>query len=70
MTNDRFEWDERKAAQNERRHGIPFEIGEQVFDDRLHQTRIDRSHSNGEIRYITIGETWFGDGVLPKNRTI
>ena len=61
VVNDRFELDERKAAQNERKHGIPFEIAEQVFDDSLHATRIDRAHSIAEDRYITIGETWVGD---------
>jgi len=61
VVNDRFEWDERKAAQNERKHRIPFEIAEQVFDDELHATRIaalaarEDSQGYGEAR--TPGES-------------
>jgi uncharacterized DUF497 family protein len=28
-----FEWDERKAAANEAKHGVPFAFGARVFDD-------------------------------------
>jgi hypothetical protein len=45
VVNYRFEWDERKAAQNERKHGIPFEIAERVFDDPLHARNKNRSFS-------------------------
>ncbi|MGH9421934.1 MAG: BrnT family toxin, partial [Thermoanaerobaculia bacterium] len=38
-----------------------FKLAEQIFDDPLHATRIDARHSNDEDRYITIGETWWGE---------
>ena len=33
MKDDRFEWDDEKAAKNERRHGVTFERARKVFDD-------------------------------------
>ena len=50
-----FEWDAEKAAENLRRHGIPFEEAETVFDDPLSQTLLDPDHSEGEERYLEIG---------------
>jgi len=61
VIDDRFEWDKQKAAQNEKKHGVSFDLAEEVFDDPLHATRVSRSHSEGEVRYITIGETWSGE---------
>jgi len=61
VISDRFEWDDEKAAQNYKKHGIPFEIAEEVFDDPLQITIRDRFHSDDEDRYVIIGETWFGD---------
>ncbi len=33
MRDDRFEWDDGKAASNLRKHGISFEDAKSVFDD-------------------------------------
>ena len=33
MRDDKFEWDDRKAARNERNHGITFEVARLAFDD-------------------------------------
>jgi uncharacterized DUF497 family protein len=33
MRDDEFEWDNRKAKRNERRHGVTFELARLVFDD-------------------------------------
>jgi uncharacterized DUF497 family protein len=57
----RFEWDDWKAAQNEKNHGIPFYVAEEVFDDPLQITIRDRFHSAAADRYVIIGETLFGD---------
>jgi hypothetical protein len=49
-----FEWDEKKAAANEKKHGIPFAIAAQVFlDERRIEWADDRNY--GERRNITIG---------------
>jgi uncharacterized protein len=50
-----FEWDPVKAADNLRKHGVPFEYATRVFLD-LH--RLDRADSRriyGEERRITLG---------------
>ncbi|MFZ4380973.1 MAG: BrnT family toxin [Sandarakinorhabdus sp.] len=49
-----FEWDAAKAAQNERKHGVAFELATQVFADPLHITRQDRIE-NYELRWQTVG---------------
>ena len=54
MTDLRFEWDEAKNRSNQRKHGISFEQGSQVFRDPLHRTRQDRIES-GKERCQTIG---------------
>jgi len=50
-----FEWDEDKAAANERKHGVPFTEAETVFADPLALTGYDPDHSDEEDRYITMG---------------
>ena len=51
----RFEWDEVKAAENYRKHGVRFEEGATVFHDPLSITIDDPDHSTDEQRYIDIG---------------
>jgi len=50
----RFEWDDRKAASNFRKHGIRFTAALQVFRDPLAVTVQDRVQCN-EPRWQTIG---------------
>ena len=50
-----FEWDERKAAGNLRKHGVSFEEGATVFGDILSITIPDPAHSVGEQRFLTVG---------------
>ena len=50
-----FEWDERKAATNKRKHGISFHEAATVFGDPLAITFPDPDHSEGEQRCITFG---------------
>jgi len=50
-----FEWDELKAADNYRKHGVRFEEGATIFHDPLSITIDDPDHSTDEQRYIDIG---------------
>ena len=49
-----FEWDDKKAEINYRKHGIRFEEAALVFDDPLAVSKQDRFES-GEQRWQTIG---------------
>lgn len=50
-----FEWDDAKAAANERKHGVPFAEAMTVFGDPLALTGYDPAHSDDEDRYLTMG---------------
>lgn len=52
-----FEWDENKARQNIRKHGVSFEEASTVFADTLARTIYDPLHSDEEDRFITLGES-------------
>jgi len=51
----RFEWDERKAAGNLRKHRVSFEEAESVFLDDEALLIPDEEHSGGEKRFIIMG---------------
>ena len=55
MPDLRFEWDRRKNAQNERKHGVSFEEAETVFLDERALLLDDPDHSNGEDRFVLLG---------------
>ena len=50
-----FVWDARKAAANERKHGVSFREGTTVFDDPLSVAIPDPDHSAGEQRFLLLG---------------
>lgn len=51
-----FEWDQKKAESNLRKHGVSFEEASTVFGDTLSRTIYDPSHSSfREQRFVTIG---------------
>jgi hypothetical protein len=50
-----FEWDGRKAAANERKHGVSFDEAMTVFADWESITIPDPDHSIGEERFLVIG---------------
>lgn len=50
-----FEWDERKAQNNLKKHSVPFEEATAVFGDPLSLTIPDPLHSRFEDRFVTIG---------------
>jgi uncharacterized DUF497 family protein len=52
-----FEWDEKKAASNARKHGVTFAEAAMVFGDPLAITFGDPDHSGEEERFITIGQS-------------
>jgi uncharacterized protein len=51
----RFEWHDKKAIANKRKHGIAFEEASTVFGDSYSMTIYDPAHSVTEERFITIG---------------
>ena len=53
----RIEWDPKKAASNEIKHGVSFEEAKSVFEDPLFVDFYDPQHSINEHRYIIIGES-------------
>lgn len=52
-----FEWDERKAQQNLRKHRVSFEEAATIFGDPLSLTVDDPLHSDEENRFVTIGQS-------------
>ena len=50
----RFEWNEKKNRENQKKHSVSFELAQQVFDDPLALSRLDRVE-NGEQRWQTLG---------------
>ena len=51
----RFEWDERKATVNRRKHGVSFEEARTVFFDEDALLRPDEDHSEDEGRFVLLG---------------
>ena len=56
----RCEWDERKNAANQRKHGVSFEEAAGVFDDPLALSKLDPRRD--DERWITLGLA--GDRIL------
>ena len=56
----RVEWDEQKNRTNRRKHGVGFELAQEVFDDPLALSKLDRVEA-GEERWHTLGMV---DGVV------
>ena len=57
-----FEWDERKNAQNQRKHGVSFSLAQQAFLDPCRVVARDLKHSASEERFYCIGKA--GEGIL------
>ena len=51
----KFEWDNKKAEANLKKHQIAFEEAASIFGDPLAITYSDPDHSVGERRYVTFG---------------
>jgi hypothetical protein len=54
-----FEWNEKKASANARKHGVTFHEAATVFGDPLAITFADLDHSIDEQRYLTFGVSRF-----------
>ena len=50
-----FEWDPEKAAANVRRRRVSFSEAATVLEDPLSTTFPDEAHSEGEMRFVTVG---------------
>ncbi len=50
-----FEWDADKAAANLEKHGVTFAEAMTLFGDPLELTITDPDHSEGELRFLSIG---------------
>jgi hypothetical protein len=55
MDDDAFEWDEAKAADNYRNHGVTFEQAKRVFADPFAVERLDDREDYGEDRFNILG---------------
>ena len=55
MIDERFQWDDRKAAANRKKHGISFREATGVFDDPLAAIVSDSNRSRDEYRYVVYG---------------
>ena len=51
----RFEWDDAKNAENQRKHGITFEEASSVFSDDFALLLDDPDHSEAEDRFLLLG---------------
>ena len=55
MSSIAFEWDERKNAENQRKHGVSFEEAQSVFLDEQAGQFFDEPHSCSEDRFLMLG---------------
>ena len=59
-----FEWNDRKASANLKKHGVSFREAASVFGDSLAITFDDPDHSIDEVRFLTFGITRTGKMVI------
>lgn len=55
MSKIKFEWDEKKASTNLKKHGVSFEEARTVFFDERARLIDDLDHSYEEERFIILG---------------
>lgn len=55
-----FEWDEAKALENERKHGVTFQEASTSFGDERSLTISDPDHSESEDRFVLLGVSYAG----------
>ena len=59
-----FEWHERKARENLKRHHVSFDQAKSVFSDPFLLTFPDERHSQHEERFINISRSSKGDVLI------
>ncbi len=62
MALTKFEWEEKKNNENQKKHGISFEIAQYAFADAKRIIAEDLSHSDKEKRYYCFGKV--NDGII------
>ena len=62
MSDSGFEWDHKKDAENQQKHGVGFSLAQYAFADVKRVIAEDVSHSADEKRYYCFGEV--GGGIL------
>lgn len=55
MSTLHFEWDDRKATANVRKHGVSFDEAKSVFVDERAKLINDPDHSEDEDRFVLLG---------------
>jgi uncharacterized DUF497 family protein len=55
MSDDAFEWDKAKAADNYKSHGVTFEQATRAFADSFAVERLDDRENYGEVRFNILG---------------
>ena len=55
MFDGKFQWDDRKAAENHAKHAITFEMAREVFDDPFAVEWPDDGQDAGEHRFAVLG---------------
>jgi uncharacterized DUF497 family protein len=50
-----FEWDDRKAETNRRKHGVTFREAATVLEDPRKLVKLDEEHSDAEDRWHVLG---------------
>ena len=55
MSELRFAWDEAKAEESRRKHGVSFEEAATVFADENGRLKHDPDHSEDEDRFLLLG---------------
>lgn len=62
VTKASFEWDARKDADNQAKHGVPFALAQYAFADPKRVIAEDTAHRSGEQRYFCFGRV--DNGIL------
>ncbi len=52
-----FTWDPDKATENVRKHGVDFVEASTIFGDPLEVTIPDPEHSEGKVRFLSLGQS-------------
>ena len=55
MSTLRFDWDPKKAAANQKKHGVSFDEARTVFFDERAKLIDDPDHSESEDRFVLLG---------------
>jgi hypothetical protein len=56
MARTRFDWDPKKEAENQRKHGVSFSCAQYAFADPRRVIARDTAHSQTEERFYCFGE--------------